>query len=157
MLLALIVGMWQLTGFMLKLLCAGCATTRIGIIRTPMSYKIRPADGIVEIDIWGQTNKWEVLEVLGQLRARDPGKKVCDLWVVAEDTTLPVDAFYSVAETVKKLCTVDMVQAGCRSAILAANEFHKALLSMYLHEARELPFTVGVFTSRDDAMAWLKH
>ena len=118
-----------------------------------MPYKIEHKGGYVEVSLSGDPCQYELLEVLRQLRQRDPRKETPDLWVVADETVFPVEWHQPIAATVKGLCRKDMV--GARSAIVAPDRLHKAQLEMYRHQARHLPFELQIFTCRDEAGEWL--
>jgi hypothetical protein len=119
-----------------------------------MSYKIQEIDGYVEVSVWGETSKWEVLEIIRELQRRDPCKKVSDLWIVSGECMVPFTELSEIADAVKSLCTPNMI--GSKSAVVAANELQRMQLEMYRAEAAMLPFEIGVFKSREDAVQWLK-
>jgi hypothetical protein len=119
-----------------------------------MPYKIQEIDGYVEVSVWGETSKWEVLEVIRELQRRDTRKEVSDLWLLSKECMVPFTEFSEIAEAVKSLCTSGMI--GSKSAIVAEDELQRAQLEMYRAEAAILPFEVRVFRSRDDAVQWLK-
>ena len=119
-----------------------------------MPYKMQKIDGFVEVSVWGETSKWEMLEAVWELRLRDPCKKVSDLWIVSGECMVPFDEFPEIAETVQSLCTPGMI--GSKSAIVASDELQRAQLELYRAEAAILPFEIRVFRSRDDAVRWLK-
>jgi hypothetical protein len=118
-----------------------------------MAYRIQESDGFVEVHVWGKTSKWELLDAVHRLRSRDPRKEIGDLWVIAEESMVPLDAFPEIVAAIARFCFSGIACA--RSAIVAGGPFHKTLLDFYGVEARVLPFEVGVFTSRDEAIAWL--
>lgn len=121
-----------------------------------MAYEILVQDGLTEVRVWGESSESEVLGILAELRARDPGKRTCDLWIVASECVVPFGAYPRIADTLRGFCREDRVTRGSRTAIVASDEFQKALLELYRIEAAALPFEVGVFMKRDEAMRWLR-
>ncbi len=119
-----------------------------------MPYTIQPLDDFVEIQITGQPSMWELLNVLRQLRERDPRKKKPDVWIISEDTVFPLEWHTQIANTLQRLCLPDMA-VGAKSAIVVCNEFQRAQFEMYRQQAQSLPFEVGVFKSRANALKWL--
>jgi len=121
-----------------------------------MPYQIQIRDGIAEVTLSGETSVAEVLQAVGELRDRDPRKEGCDLWEISEECVVPIDAFPAIAGGIKSFCPNGMV--GNKTAFVANSEFQKSVMDMYRSEARKqkLPFEIGVFTSRDEAVRWLK-
>jgi len=119
-----------------------------------MAHRFDVVDGIVEVHVTGQPTKWELLEIFGKLQARDPQKTMSDLWFVSEETVIPPSWHAKLADAVRSLATAGVKPR--RSAVVAANQLHMAMLDMYRQEAEGLPFEVGVFLSADEARAWLK-
>jgi hypothetical protein len=118
-----------------------------------MAYQIEKKDGFFEVRISGETSKYEILEVIRELDRRDRGKKFPDLWLVAEESQVPLVHFSEIAQGIRSLLPRDAV--GNKTAIVAAGEFHKAQLEMYRDEASILPFEIRVFRSRDEAVEWI--
>ena len=118
-----------------------------------MPYKIEDRDCYVEVSVWGEANRWEVLEALRKLHRRDPRKEIPDMWLISEETVFPVEWHLPVATATEKLCAKGCI--GARSAIVVADKLHKAQLDLYRKQARELPYQMRVFTERKDAEIWL--
>ncbi len=118
-----------------------------------MPYEIVEKEDLVEVRLSGETTRWELMEAIHHLHRRDPCKKTSDLWVVSADVVVPAAWHALLVSTTKNLCTPDMV--GARTAILAADQLHKAQFDMYRTEAQRLPFEIKVFTSRKKAERWL--
>ena len=119
-----------------------------------MPYLIIENDGFVEVQVSGETSVQEILEVIRTLREKDPRKNKSDLWIVAENSIVPISTFSAIAQTVGSLCHPNMTAK--RTAIVVSNELHRAALDIYREEAQSLPFEIGSFTSRDEAVQWLK-
>ena len=119
-----------------------------------MPYRIHRSDGIVEVEVSGNTSVTELLSAVRELRAMDPRKEVSDLWTISEDIVVPFAEFSTIVANIKALCTSDMV--GCKTALVANGEFQRAVMDLYRSEAKALPFQIGVFASREQAIHWLK-
>ena len=119
-----------------------------------MPYQIEERDGYVEVSVSGHTSEWEALSIIFQLRMRDPRKTVPDLWTLASESVIHLPAFPLIADAVARLCPPGF--AGAKTALVAADGFQKALMETYRDEMRRLPFEMGVFESRDEAVQWLK-
>ena len=119
-----------------------------------MAYRIHEGDGFVEVQISEETSVEELLGVIRELRDRDPRKEISDLWSLSEDSIIPIASFASIVASVAPLCPRDIV--GRKTAVVASNELHRAVLDIYRAEAARLPFAIGVFTSREEAVHWLK-
>jgi hypothetical protein len=118
-----------------------------------MPHEIKFGNPLVEVKIWGETCKEEVLQIIRKLHEDDPEKEKQDLWLVAAESMVPFDALASIAEVTGEL--VGRKRCKGRSAIVAANVFHKARLDLYSIEAAILPFPLKVFLSKDEALKWL--
>jgi len=66
---------------------------------------------------------------------------------------VPIDLFPMMAESIYRLCEGGM--AGRRSAIVAANALQKATFDFIRYDAHILPYEIGVFTSLEEAVAWV--
>jgi hypothetical protein len=118
-----------------------------------MSYRIHTAVDFLEVELSGETSAGEVLGVIRELRLMDPRKEKSDLWMISPDSIVPVAAFTTIAESIARLCPADIV--GKRTAVVVQSRFQKAMLDIYRSEAEFLPFEVGVFDSREQAVEWL--
>jgi predicted nucleotidyltransferase len=119
-----------------------------------MPYRIELRDDIVEVYLWGRTSHVEVLNIIRELNARDPRKEQSDLWILAEDVVIAFQDFPAIAENVLDLLTPDMVWK--RSAVVASSATQQAFVELYKTQSRSLPYEIGVFTSRQEAVDWLK-
>jgi hypothetical protein len=119
-----------------------------------MPYRIQKTDGFVEIYLWGETSPGEVLVVLRRLHDLAPSKELSDLWIFSSECVIPCEAYQTIVKAAQSLCCTGMIAS--RSAIVAADQFQKAQLELYLREAQNLPFEIGAFTERDEAVEWLK-
>ena len=119
-----------------------------------MPYSIKRQNGFVEVEVWGETSAAEIIAAVNEIHAEYPRKECSDLWVLARESMLPLSTFPTIIEAIVGLCGEDHVYR--RSAIVASDQFQKAMADMYRSEADTLPFEVGVFISRDDAIQWLK-
>ena len=118
-----------------------------------MPYAIEKKARYLEIRVWGETSKHEVIAIIAELDAKDRGKTLPDLWLVAGESQVPFWDYRDIAESALSLLPAGA--KGNKTAVVAANIFHKAQLNMYREEAAILPFPVRVFGSRDEAEAWL--
>jgi hypothetical protein len=119
-----------------------------------MAHRIEDIGGILEVKVWGDTSKQDLLAIIMELQRRDPGKKCMDLWMIDSDCIIPFSEFHRIVEGIHSLCPPGMV--GSRSAIVAFDSFQQAQLEMYRAEASILPFEMRVFGSRADAVEWLR-
>ena len=113
--------------------------------------KLRKKPDFFEVNISGPTSKYEMVEALGLLIRKNPGKTRPDLWTFSEETTMSLEIFSAVSESLS-YATPHPVEP--RSALLAANDFQKAQLLLFLPAVKHLPFEIDVFTSRDEALRW---
>ena len=119
-----------------------------------MAFRIERTEEVIEVHLWGQGRESEILAILGELYKMAPRKEVSDLWLVSEDYVVPWDAFSTIAKQVRGFLSHDMVAKN--SAIVVANQFQMVQAELYRNEAQGLPFEIGVFLTREDAVAWLK-
>jgi hypothetical protein len=118
-----------------------------------MAYKIEEQDAYTEVQVWGYVGLQDIIAILSELCRRDPEKARPDLWMIASECQVPLSAYSSIAEA-----TRGMVPARTgvkRSAMVATDAFHRAQLDMYCVEARNLPFQIRVFATREEAIPWL--
>jgi len=118
-----------------------------------MSYRIERRAHWIEVQVWGDINKTEAMEVVQRLRSMDPHKRISDLWVVGEGCVIPLADYATIVAGVRALCPADMV--GSKSAIVVHDHLQKAQLEMYRREAASLPFEIGVFIAQAQAEEWL--
>jgi hypothetical protein len=118
-----------------------------------MPYCIKHHPVFVEVEVWGETSTEEVLTAVYQIHEQYPRKEQADLWSLSRETMLPLSVFPTIVKAIGGLCGDGHVYR--RSAIVASDRFQKAMADMYRSEATALPFEIGVFTSRDDAVRWL--
>lgn len=118
-----------------------------------MPYKIQRNDEWVEIRLWGETAKDEILKIIHEINRQDPKKELSDVWIVDKESMVPFFAFREIAESVQLICEPGM--AGTKSAIVAGDEFHRAQIEMFQAEAKILPYPIGVFATRDEAIEWI--
>jgi hypothetical protein len=119
-----------------------------------MPYSVKHGENVVEVEVWGQTSTAEVLAAINEIHAAYPRKERPDLWTLSREAMLPLSVFPTIVQAIKGLCGGDQVYR--RSAIVASDRFQRAMADMYRIEAAELPFELGVFSSKDKAMEWLK-
>jgi hypothetical protein len=119
-----------------------------------VSYRIQEHDDLMEIEVWGSTSVWEVLGILYKLHRNDPHKETPDLWILSAESIIPISGFARVVNGLQVLCA-NLIQ-GCRSAVVTENEIQKAEMEMFREEAQGLPYEIGVFTSREEAVVWLR-
>jgi len=120
-----------------------------------MPHEVEEKGDYVEVRASGQLSEWEVLAIVAALRARDPLKRLPDLWVLAPDAAVPLPALPFIARSIGRLFRPGVKVA--RSALVTADAVQGAVAEMYRTQAGErLPFEIGVFQSRDEALKWLK-
>ena len=118
-----------------------------------MAYQIENMAGFVEVRVSGETSKGEILAAIGDLHLNDREKAVPDLWIVAQESQVAFIYFSEIAQTVQRLLPRGTVRS--RSALVAAGAFQHAQFELYRAEASFLPFEIGIFHSRDEAIEWL--
>ena len=119
-----------------------------------MSYQIYERDGWIEVQVLEKTSPQELLTAIRDLQRRDPRKEVPDLWTFSEDSIVPYVEFPTIVASVKALCNGELV--GCKTALVAKNEFQRVVMDLYRVAAKILRFEIGVFSSREQAIEWLK-
>jgi hypothetical protein len=118
-----------------------------------MPFRMNENGGLVEVHAWGEVSAAEVCMVLRELCQRDPHKEKCDIWYVADASVIPIAAYAAIVAELKSLCGPET--GASRSAIVVSNELQRAAMEIFRAEAVSLPWQVGVFRSRDEALAWL--
>jgi hypothetical protein len=111
---------------------------------------------MTEVRVWGDCSESELLGILTQLWEKDRGKHSSDLRIVAPGCLIPFGTYPRIVDRLRQFCQADQMTHGRRTAIVASDEFQKALLELYRIESQSLPFEVGVFMSRDEAVRWLR-
>ena len=120
-----------------------------------MPYQIDEVDSIFEVRVSDPTSALEILHAITELARRDPRKERCDLWFFNTSLFISLAEYPGMVREVAGLCGKDFV--GNRSAILVYNGLQEAIAEMFRNEAAgKLPYEIGVFTSREDAVRWLK-
>lgn len=136
--------------------CGRCFVRGAGFERRKVSlmpYRIEKKDGYVEVLLDGNFTAMEILKAVKMLSKEDPRKEMPDLWVIPEGHLVSANWHTIIVKGIQKLCPPDIV--GRRSAVVASNEFYKAIVGMYCCEAESLPYNIRVFTSREAAEQWL--
>ena len=111
-------------------------------------------DSIFEVHMWGQTSRWEIMEIIQQLQRKDPRKESCDLWIFSETDGVSLDEFPKIVKAVASLCSPDMVAN--KTAFVASDAFLRSQLELYRAGAVGLPFEIRVFETKENAVRWLK-
>jgi hypothetical protein len=111
-------------------------------------------EDFIEVHLWGEAHESEVVAILRKLHEMAPRKEISDLWLFAEEYVISWDTFSEIVKEVTQLLPHDMIAS--KSAIVVANHFQMAQASLYLEEAKRLPFEIGVFMTREEAIRWLK-
>lgn len=119
-----------------------------------MPYQITRQPHLVEVHMSGKMSHWDVLGVVFKLYKQDPGKETPDLWILDSGCEFSLYSFPPIVQGILKLAT-KTVKKGCRSAILAADEFQRLKMELYCAEAKALPYEVRAFTDRGEALDWL--
>ena len=129
------------------------------IIRTPegrltMAFRIEKAGDFIEVHLSGNGDKSEVVDILRKLYEMAPRKEISDLWLVSEEYVVPWDAFLPIVMEVTRFLSNDMITN--KTAIVVASHLQMAQGRLYLEEAKRLPFAIGIFMTRQEAIRWLK-
>jgi hypothetical protein len=119
-----------------------------------MAFRIEKTEDLIEVHLWGYGDEAEVVNILRKLRGMAPRKEISDLWLISEEYVVPLDAFLRIVKELIGFLSNDMIAK--KSAIVVANHFQMAQASLYLEEAKRLPFEIGVFMTREEAIRWLK-
>ena len=119
-----------------------------------MSYRIEEGDSIFEVRVSNPTSRQELLQAIKELAGKDPLKEHCDIWYFPNEAFVSLAEFSEIVQAVKSLCRPDMV--GNKTALVVSGELQRVAANMYRSEAAQLPFEIGVFTTREDALHWLK-
>jgi hypothetical protein len=119
-----------------------------------MTFRIEKTEDFIEVHLWGEAHESEVVTVLQKLHEMAPRKEISDLWIVAKEYVVPWSAYPAIVKEVTGFLSRDMVPS--KSAIVVANHFQKAQAELYREEAKRLPFEIGAFMTREEAIRWLK-
>ena len=119
-----------------------------------MAYQIEKKDGFFEVNVSGETSKFEIIKILLELAFRNPEKKLPDLWAFSEASEVPFRQFSDIVQVIQHLLPRDA--AGNKTAIVAADAIQGGILELFRAEASSLPYEIGVFRSRDEAIEWFK-
>lgn len=119
-----------------------------------MGHVIEKRDCFIEVRIYEEVSKYELLLIIAGLSIRDPGKKYPDLWVIGPEVQIPYARFKGISEAIG--FAFSKPPAARRTAIVAADEFQRTQCELYRLEAAALPLEIRVFLSYEDAVAWVK-
>jgi hypothetical protein len=119
-----------------------------------MPYRIEEVDSIFEVHVSNPTSRQELLQAIEELAGKDPRKERRDLWYFPKEAFVSLAEFSEIVRAVQSLCSPDMV--GNKTALVVSGELQRVAANMYRSEAAQLPFEIGVFTIREDALRWLK-
>ena len=97
---------------------------------------------------------WDILKIIHHLHRNDPRKETPDLWILDPECDFSFHSFPMIVQGVLRL-VAKTIKKGCRSAILAADEFQRVKVDLYCAEATVLPYEIRTFTARDEAVDWL--
>ncbi|MCF7849188.1 MAG: hypothetical protein K9M45_10075 [Kiritimatiellales bacterium] len=120
-----------------------------------MGYEIEKREGFFEIRLFGDVSKFEVLTALAQLVRRDPQKKYPDVWVTTPEVQVSLTEYPWIVKMIARIFIIRR-PISKKTAIIASGDFQKAQFDLYRKEASVLPADIGVFRSRDEAIAWIK-
>jgi hypothetical protein len=119
-----------------------------------MPYRIEEKDDLLEVRIWGDLSKWDVLKIIFTLRQKAPRKEKSDLWLIGDDAIVPYDTFSFIISNASRMFPP---KAACsKSAFVADSEFQRAQVELYCSAAKAFPFEIQIFTARADAVQWLR-
>ncbi len=119
-----------------------------------MAFRIEKGPDFIEVHLWGKGDESEILTILRQLYEMAPRKEICDLWLISEGYVVPWDCFLPILKEITGFLGRDTIAS--KSAIVVASHFQVAQAELYLKEAESLPFEIGVFMTREEAIRWLK-
>ena len=119
-----------------------------------MAFRIERTKDFIEVHLWGNGHESEILEILRKLREMAPRKEISDLWMISEEYVVPWDLFLPIVNEVKSFVSSDIIAK--KSAIVVANHSQMAQAQLYLEEGQSLPFEMGAFMTREEALRWLK-
>jgi hypothetical protein len=118
-----------------------------------MAYQIEQLADFIEIRLSGATSKQEILQILGELKLRDPDKQQADLWIADDESQIAFRYFSEIVQASRALLPDAPMQS--KSALVATGAFQEAEFEMYRTEAESLPLDIGIFRSREAASNWL--
>lgn len=118
-----------------------------------MAYQIEQLADFIEIRLSGATSKQEILQILGELKLRDPDKQQADLWIADDASQIAFHHFSEIVQASRAILPDAPVQS--KSALVATGSFQEAEFEMYRMEAESLPLDIGIFRSREAAINWL--
>lgn len=120
-----------------------------------MMYEILPQEGYVEVHVSGKVSHWDLLRVVHELHKKDPKKDTPDLWILDQELDFSLHSFPPLVQGLLNLMSRALIKNGCKSAILAADEFQRAKIELYCAETAVLPYEIRTFTSRAETLNWL--
>jgi hypothetical protein len=120
-----------------------------------MAHTIQRQNGCTEVYVSGKLDHWDALKIVHDLYKNDPHKETPDLWILDPNLDFSFHSFPPVIEGILKLVSRGL-KKGCRSAILAADEFQRVKVDLFCREAAALPYEIQAFTDRDEATQWLR-
>jgi hypothetical protein len=119
-----------------------------------MAFRIEKTEDFIEVHLRGNGHESEVVSILRKLHEMAPRKEISDLWLLSDGYVLPWDVFLPIVKEITRFLSPDMIAN--KSAIVVATHFQMALAKLYLEEAKCLPFEIGAFMTREEAVRWLK-
>ena len=120
-----------------------------------MPYQIQDQEGFVEVQGSGKLSFLEVLSALHELHVKFPLKEVSDLWVLPDNAVIPpLATFPAITKFVRGFCLKGFF--GKKTAIVSRGALQHAFVDLYEKEAKSLPFETRSFSSREQAINWLK-
>jgi hypothetical protein len=119
-----------------------------------MAFRIEKTEDSIEVHLWGNGDQWEIMNILRQLREMVPRKEISDLWLISKEYVVPWHTFSPIVKEISSLLPNDMIAS--KTAIVVSDHLQMSQARLYLEEAKRLPFEIGVFMTREEAMRWLK-
>ncbi len=118
-----------------------------------MAFNIERNEGFIEVHLWGEGQEGEVLTIVQKLKEMAPKKEIADLWMISKEYVLPWACYLPIVE---KIANFTPINGGAmKSAIVVSDHFQMAQAQFYLEAAKCLPFAVGAFMTRNEAIRWL--
>ncbi len=118
-----------------------------------MPYELLDQEDYIEVRLWGDVTKWEIIKAIGAVRIATPRKDRPDVWVLAEEVFIPFPDYGVIVD--KALGWIPLRLKGARSALVVADAMQYELARVYCDELRFCPYEVAVFHSKEEALQWV--
>jgi hypothetical protein len=118
-------------------------------------HTVSTKDGYLLIEVRGDFDKDDVFNVLSDVVARPEHRELNDIWLVRDCLVvmLPED-FIEIVKRCIGIMPEDVSKT--KSAIVIGTESERFVSEMWVQYISHLPYETRVFTSLDEAEAWVK-